>query len=120
MVFSDSARFWALADALVAASEIVIDRPRGSAHPRHPDVIYPLDYGYLGGTTGGDGEGVDVWRGSQATLRVSAVIATVDVFKRDAEVKLLIACTPGECEIALMTHRQESQDGLLVHRPSAV
>lgn len=49
--------------------------------------------------------------------RVVAVIATVDVLKRDAEVKLLIACTEDECRLALATHRQESQDALLIVRP---
>ena len=52
--------FWRALDALVAGSEIVIDRPRGSAHPRYPDVIYPLDYGYLAGTRAADGDGIDV------------------------------------------------------------
>ncbi len=33
--------FWLALDRLVAASEIIIDRPKGSAHPRYPDFIYP-------------------------------------------------------------------------------
>jgi len=43
-----------------------IDRPRGTAHPRFPEFIYPLDYGYLEGPQGGDGNAVDVWRGALA------------------------------------------------------
>ena len=39
--------FWKALDELVSNSEIVIDRPRGSAHPRFPDFIYKVDYGYL-------------------------------------------------------------------------
>ena len=39
--------FWKALDELVNSSEIVIDRPRGSAHPRFPNFIYKVDYGYL-------------------------------------------------------------------------
>jgi hypothetical protein len=59
----DSEHFWQQADDLVAASEIGIDRPRGRAHPRYPDVHYPLDYGFLAKTRAGDGSGIDVWSG---------------------------------------------------------
>lgn len=37
--------FWQALDELIRTSEIVIDRPRGSAHPRYPEMIYPVDYG---------------------------------------------------------------------------
>src|SRR5437763_8416404 len=84
---TDPSRFWELADHLVATSQIVIDRPAGSTHPRVPEVGYPLDYGYLDGTSGGDGEGIDVWRGSLPDARVTGAIMTVDLRKRDAEVK---------------------------------
>jgi hypothetical protein len=56
--------FWRALDALVAASAVVVDRPRGSRHPRYPERTYPLDYGFLDGTRSGDGAGVDVWLGS--------------------------------------------------------
>jgi len=39
--------FWTDVDSLVASSTVVIDRARGSGHPRSPEHIYPLDYGYL-------------------------------------------------------------------------
>lgn len=37
--------FWNALDELVNASEIVIDRPKGSAHPKFPNFIYRVDYG---------------------------------------------------------------------------
>lgn len=40
---------------------VQIDRPLGSAHPRHPDLVYPVNYGFLPGVTGGDGEEQDVY-----------------------------------------------------------
>ena len=51
-------------DDLVNTSEIVTDRPKGSALPGFPDFIYRVDYGYLKNTTSMDGAGIDVWVGS--------------------------------------------------------
>jgi inorganic pyrophosphatase len=87
--------FWSILDQL-AAAEIVIDRPRGSEHPRLPDMVYPLDYGYLVGTTAGDGDGIDVWVGSLAGRGVTGIACTADTHKRDAEIKLLLGCTADE------------------------
>ncbi len=87
--------FWSHIDQLVQESTVIIDRPRGSPHPRYPDVIYPLDYGYLKGTTAGDGEGIDVWIGQQSgdgNYKITAILITVDLFKRDSEVKILLNC----------------------------
>jgi inorganic pyrophosphatase len=112
----DSEHFWQQADALVAASEIDTDRPRGSAHPRYPDVRYPLDYGYLGQTMASDGSGIDVWVGSLPERRVTGAIMTIDALKRDAEVKLLISCTRDEAEHALAWHNQGRQAGVLLWR----
>jgi inorganic pyrophosphatase len=42
-----SAAFWRSLDSLVSESRLVIDRPCGTPHPRYPDFMYPLDYGYL-------------------------------------------------------------------------
>lgn len=38
-----------------------IDRPLGSAHPRHPDMTYPINYGYVDGIIAGDGAEQDVY-----------------------------------------------------------
>ncbi len=62
-------------------------------HPRHPEMIYPLDYGYLENTTSGDGAGIDVWIGSLNNKKLTGILCTFDKLKRDAEIKLLIACT---------------------------
>lgn len=99
------ADFWDFLDELIAESPVVIDRPKGSPHPGCPDRIYPLDYGYLAGTRAGDGQGVDVWIGSRYSDpvpdRLDAVLLTVDLLKKDIEVKLLLGCTPGEKQVAL-------------------
>ncbi len=90
--------FWHYLDQLVSGSRVVIDRPKGSVHPRYPDVVYPVDYGYLEGTTAGDGQGIDVWVGSAKADRPDAIVCTVDLWKRDAEIKLLIGCTEDDTQ----------------------
>jgi inorganic pyrophosphatase len=93
--------FWTHLDQLAATSQIVIDRPKGSIHPRYPTMIYPLDYGYLDGTTAGDGAGIDVWVGSLGADqedRPNAILCTIDLWKRDAEIKILIGCTESDIE----------------------
>ena len=112
-----SAKFWEHLDALVATSRLIIDRPKGTAHPRYPDFIYPLDYGYLEGTTAIDGGGVDVWVGSLPERRVTAVVCTVDNVKRDTELKLLLGCTPEQADVVLRTHNSNHmQAAILIPR----
>ena len=38
-----------------------VDRPLGSAHPRHPDLVYPVNYGYADGVMAADGAEQDVY-----------------------------------------------------------
>ena len=38
-----------------------IDRPLGSTHPDYPDMIYPINYGYVDGVFAADGEEQDVY-----------------------------------------------------------
>ena len=84
--------FWNALDELVNTSEIVIDRPTGSAHPRFPDFIYRVDCGYLKDTSSMDGAGIDVWVGS-GRKTVDAVMPIVDLMERGSEIKILIGCT---------------------------
>lgn len=40
---------------------VTVDRPLGSCHPEYPDMIYPVNYGYVEGVPGGDGEWQDAY-----------------------------------------------------------
>jgi inorganic pyrophosphatase len=108
--------FWHSLNMLITMSECIVDRPRGSQHPRYRDVSYPLDYGYLQGTRGGDGDGVDVWIGSRQERCVTAVIVTVDLENRDSEIKVLLGCTSDEARMLLEFHRKGSQSAILCER----
>lgn len=109
--------FWNLLDDLVRQSELVIDRPRGSAHPKFPHLIYPVDYGYLKGTSSMDGDGIDVWVGTVPEQKVDAIICVVDALKRDSEIKILIGCTEQEKASIYETHnRSQCMKGILIKR----
>ncbi len=40
---------------------VTVDRPIGSAHPAHPELIYPINYGYVVGVLAPDGEEQDAY-----------------------------------------------------------
>lgn len=108
--------FWQRLEQLVAQCRVVIDRPAGSIHPRYADFRYPHDYGYLEGTLAMDQGGIDVWRGSLHEQTVSAVICTVDLVKKDAELKILLGCTEEEAREILAVHNSGPQSGILLLR----
>ena len=41
--------------------KVIIDRPLGSNHPKHKDIIYPVNYGYIPGVIAPDGEEQDAY-----------------------------------------------------------
>jgi len=112
-------RFWATLDAFIATSKLVIDRPKGSRHPRLADAIYPRDYGYLEGTTAGDGEGIDVFVGAVRPARLGAVVCTADGGKRDAELKLLLGCSDEDTAAIMAFLNSVDLTAILIPRPAS-
>lgn len=75
---------------------VTIDRPKGSVHPNHPDIVYPINYGYVADVIGGDGEEQDAYVldytletyvGKQLDCFVVAVIRR----KNDVETKWVVS-----------------------------
>jgi inorganic pyrophosphatase len=62
----------------------VVDRPKGTKHPRYPMVVYPLDYGCLENTTSNDGGSLDVWPGYLNSRTLTGILCMFDTLKRDA------------------------------------
>lgn len=72
---------------------VVIDRPLGSRHPRHPDIVYPVNYGYIPNTEAGDLEPLDAYvLGVEVPVWsfIGEVVAIV-VRHDDVEGKLVVA-----------------------------
>ena len=108
--------FWEALDLLADNSEIVIDRPKGSVHPKYPDFVYKIDYGYLKDTSSMDGGGIDVFVGS-GDKKIDAIMCIVDLMKRDSERKILIGCTEEEKQMIYQTHNEtEYMKGILIRR----
>ena len=109
--------FWQAIDTLVSSGKIMIDRPKGSKHPRFSNITYAVDYGYIDNTTSMDGGGIDIWRGSLPDDTVTAIICTVDLMKKESEIKLLIGCTEEETNIVYDFHNStEFMKGMLIRR----
>lgn len=112
---------WAAWEALITRHGITIDRPQHHPHPQYPEIIYPLDYGYVDGTRSTDGEAVDVFVGTADTGLVGAILTT-DHRRPDREFKLLYDCAPVEVYTAhgfINFDRQRLEGLLVLRRPMA-
>jgi len=86
---------WETWDGIIRLKGITVDRPSLSAHPSYPDIIYPIDYGYVNETMTVDGEEQDIFVGSANTGLVGAIF-TIDHRKGDKECKMIFNCSPIE------------------------
>ncbi|MDE6209249.1 MAG: inorganic pyrophosphatase [Lachnospiraceae bacterium] len=72
---------------------VTVDRPLGSYHPKHKDMYYPVNYGYIEGLMAPDGEEQDAYilgvgePVKEFTGRVIAIVHRND----DIEEKLVVA-----------------------------
>lgn len=72
---------------------VTVDRAMGTYHPKHKDIYYPINYGYINGIMAADGEEQDAYiLGVSAPLkeftgRVIAIIHRLD----DIEDKWVVA-----------------------------
>ena len=108
---------WGAWERLIAENGCTIDRPYRSRHPHFPDIIYPLDYGYVNGTQAGDAAEVDIFVGS-ARPGLNGLVMTRDYRRGDREYKLLYACTPEEIYLAngFLNFDPALMEGVLVLR----
>lgn len=75
--------------------KVIVDRPLGTYHPKHPDIYYTVNYGYIEGVIAADGEEQDAYiLGVDVPIKefcgkVIAMIHRVD----DVEEKWVVAPT---------------------------
>ncbi|MDR3317234.1 MAG: hypothetical protein LBS71_00295 [Puniceicoccales bacterium] len=110
------ASLWEVLEKQIEINGIKIDRPKGRAHPRFPDLIYPIDYGYIPNTTSADGQGIDVFCGTLGKREIVGLICTFDRIKKDAEIKILYACAEEEIQTAMVMLTHAPMHALLVRR----
>lgn len=72
---------------------VIVDRPLGTTHPNHNDIIYPVNYGYIENIIAEDGEEQDAYiLGVDEKLNIfkGTVIAIIHR-NDDVEDKLVVA-----------------------------
>ncbi len=99
-------------DILGGTVTVTMDRPLGSRHPRHPEMVYPVNYGYVRGIPAPDGAWQDAYvLGIDRPLEtftghVAAIVRRAD----DIEDKWVVCpqgCSPGAAAIMEQIRFQE-------------
>ena len=73
--------------------KVTVDRPLGSVHPEHADLVYSVNYGYVDGIVGGDGDWQDAYilGVSEPVSDFMGVVIAVIVRENDVETKWVVA-----------------------------
>lgn len=109
--------FWQKLDTLILSSQLIIDQPKGSAHPDYQSLIYPANRGYLKDAYTSQDAPIYVYVGTRGAEKADALIVQADILRRECAVKLLIGCTDEECErILKFTNSTDFQKAILVRR----
>lgn len=75
---------------------IKIDRPLGSTHPKHQNIVYPVNYGYLPHIIGGDGEEMDVYLlGVDIPVKEYTAKIIAVIYRHDDDEDKLVAVPEG-------------------------
>ncbi len=74
---------------------VKMDRPIGTVHPKHPGLIYPINYGFIPGLLGGDGEEQDVYLLGPTEPLQSACATVIAIIHRLDDVEDKWVATPG-------------------------
>ena len=110
------------ADILGGTVTVTMDRPLGSRHPDHPDMIYPVNYGFIRGLPAADGEDQDAYVLGPGeplealTGRVAAIVRR----RNDAEDKWVVCpegCSPDAASIMEQIRFQERYFDSIVITP---
>ncbi len=64
---------------------VTVDRPLGSTHPKHPQMMYPVNYGFIPGTLAPDGEEQDAYILGVDTPVETFVGRVIAVIRRDED-----------------------------------
>jgi inorganic pyrophosphatase len=113
--------FWQKIDSLYLSSTVIIIKEIGDTHANYTNLVYPVRYGYLQDTLSQDGQGISIYKGSEPSQYVSAIVVAADILKKDIEVKLLVGCTQEEEEkILKFVNQTEYQKTIMVRRGNSI
>lgn len=107
-----------LEDMIGKNVKVYIDRPIGSTHPKHKDIIYPVNYGYIKEIKAADDEYQDVYvLGVDETITncVGKIYAVVER-ENDVEDKLIVVADNKEYTIEEIKEKIDFQEKYFKYR----
>lgn len=114
--YLNNAFFWQKIDTLVLSSDFVLTQDVDSEHSRYPNLVYPVQYGYLKNDESSDFK-ISVYRGTKVNKKVDAIAICVDILKKDFGIKLLLGCNEKEEEEILeFLNQTDFQKSVLIRR----
>ena len=117
MELENNAYFWQKIDTLYLSSDLVIDKPKNSCHPKYTNLIYPVDYGYIRDISEDSDEHISVYKGSMKSRTVDAIVVCADILKKDIDVKLLVGCSERETvSILEFLDQTDFQKAIIIRR----
>ncbi len=80
--------------------EVIVDRAMGTYHPKHPNIYYPINYGYIEGILAPDGEEQDAYiiGVDEPVKAFKGVVVAIIHRHDDIEEKWVVA--PQDCSFA--------------------
>jgi inorganic pyrophosphatase len=111
----NTCNYWNSITFLLKSNRIIIDRPKGTIHPKYKEIIYPLDYGYIENTSSMDGNGIDVFIGNLDIEHITGIICTYDNVKKDSEIKIMYKCNESDINTVLGFFNSDIMSAIYVH-----
>lgn len=117
----NNAYFWQKLDTLILSLDYKMIRTTGDVHPQYPNLVYPMEYGYLIDPDKEDLVVTRAFRGSLKNRRCDAIIVGVDILQKSMDIKCLMGCTEQEQMDCLEFLNQTSfQKTVLIRRNEEV
>lgn len=117
----NNALFWQKLDILLVTSTYKKMRSPKQPHPLHPNLIYPVEYGYLMDSDNPDKIVSKVFKGTSGKSQCEQVMLVVDILTKEMDVKLLVGCTEDEIIRCLEFSNQTNfQKSVLIRRGDAL
>lgn len=112
--------FWSYLDRVVSEADLIIDRPQGASDSRYPDLVYPLDCGFLEKPASMDVGRIDFFRGTEEAGNLDALVLTFEPDKHAFGIRLLLGCLESEIQQVMDFLYQCSLHAWLVRRDSGL
>ena len=91
--------------------DVVIDRPMGTTHLGHSDIVYPINYGYIPGIMAPDGHSIDAYvLGANHPLRRCSARVIAAIRRRDDVEDKLVVALSGEWSKASISESTAFQE----------